>query len=141
MVDFWNLEPEVAGELGGGSVLDTSVHPPKVTKLEYRFTGWLDDDLLETFPCYLITERVAAALSAETFAGYQLATAEIVLSDEFQELYPGRSMPGFRWLKITGEAGIGDFGVSKDHTLVVSDTVLEFLRKFTLEQCDIEEWA
>ena len=33
---FYSLEPEVAGELAEGTVMDTSVHPPIVTSVHYE---------------------------------------------------------------------------------------------------------
>ncbi|MBM3484740.1 MAG: hypothetical protein FJX66_15790 [Alphaproteobacteria bacterium] len=141
MSDFWSVEPEVAGELGHGSVLDTSVHPPHVSKLEYRFIGWLGDELLETFPCYVVTERLGVALISACLAGFELDDVDVVVSDEFIEMYPGRSLPTFKWLKVTGQAGVDDFGLSHEHTLVVSDAALQQLRQHTLSHCDIEEYG
>lgn len=50
MSRYYRLEPEVAGELGSGTVMDVSRHPPLVSHLQFKFQGWLGDDLLETFP-------------------------------------------------------------------------------------------
>ena len=141
MSDFWSLEPEVAGELGDGSVLDTSVHPPHVSKLEYTLTGWLGDELLETFPCHIVTESLGAALISARLIGFQLDDVEVAVSDEFKEMSPGRSLPNFKWLKATGRAGVDDFGLSGEHTLVVSDAALRQLRQHTLSQCDVEEYG
>lgn len=44
---FYSLEPEVAGSLGPGTVMDTAVHPPRVHKLHYESDGWSGDDILE----------------------------------------------------------------------------------------------
>ena len=54
MTMFYVLEPEVAGDLGAGSILDYSTQPPTVLKLQYEFNVWLGDDLLTTPPCFLI---------------------------------------------------------------------------------------
>src|SRR3954454_10828086 len=62
VVVYFALEPEVAGQLGDTTMLDTSVHPPVIQRLEYRFDGWLGDDLLESFPCFVVTERLANEL-------------------------------------------------------------------------------
>lgn len=35
------IEPEVAGGLGENTVIDQSVHPPKIARLHYNFEGWL----------------------------------------------------------------------------------------------------
>lgn len=138
MSAFWSLEPEVAGELGDSSVLDTSVHPPKVLKLQYKFTGWLGDDLLETFPSYVVTEPLATALLSSGLTGVQLDEVDVVVSDEFAEMYPGRELPNFKWLRVTGRAGVDDFGLSDEHTLVVSYTALRLLRRYSLLHCHVE---
>lgn len=138
MSDFWRLEPEVAGELGEGCLLDTSVHPPRVSKLQYRLSGWLGDVLLESFPCFIVTESVAGVLQQMSLSGFELDDVDLVMSDEFTEMYPGRQVPNFRWLKVTGRAGVDDFGLSDDHTLVVSDRVLRTIRQHTLAQCDVD---
>jgi len=140
MPDYWSLDPEVAGEIGDASVLDASVHPPAVSKLQYRLSGWLGDDLLETFACFIATESLASELEAAGFTGFHLDTVEIARSPEFDELYPGRQLPEFRWLKVTGRAGADDLGLSDAHRLVVSTRVLEALRRHQIEHCDVERF-
>ena len=140
MSRFWSLEPEVAGELGDGSMLDTSVHPPRVLYLQYSFSGWLGDDLLEGFPCYIATDALAGAIRSERFTGVQLMPVDVVASDGFREMYPGRKLPGFTRIEVRGEAGVDDFGLSDEHVLVVSDAVFRVLRKYTLAQCDVDEY-
>jgi hypothetical protein len=133
-----SLEPEVAGELGGDTVLDRSAYPPTVGKLHYVLTGWLGDELLESFPCYIVTERVADAIQEAAFTGYIIDNLRLEVSDQFRELYPSRQVPPFRWLRITGEPNVDDFGMSEEHLLVVSDRALAILRQFTLNECDIK---
>ena len=55
---FHTLEPEVAGGFGEQTILDNSTHPPDVKWLHYVLDGWLGDDILESFPCYIVTERL-----------------------------------------------------------------------------------
>lgn len=55
---FLKLQPEVAGGLGAKTIMNTTVHPPSVSILEYEFDGWLGDDLLESFPCFVVSERL-----------------------------------------------------------------------------------
>jgi hypothetical protein len=137
---YYTLDPEVAFDFGGRSDIDTSVAPPVVTKLHCRFLGWLGDDLLESFPCFTCTERLKDALALENLTGFALENVSVSTSPEFDELYPGRQLPKFFWLKVNGNAGRDDFGVSKDYRLVVSERALECLRRFQIENCDIEEY-
>ena len=56
---YFILEPEIAGGWGERTVADTGIFPPTVTALHYRFDGWRGDELLESFPCFIVTDRFA----------------------------------------------------------------------------------
>lgn len=135
---FHYVEPEVAGELGPGTVMDTTVHPPLVSRLEYRFTDWLGDGLVESFPCYLVTVDVAKRIEAAALRGAELADVDVTLAPEAGELMD-RPLPAWRWLRVTGPAFDGDFGISDDQRLVVSDRALDILRQGELANADIED--
>ena len=137
---YYYIEPEVSGGLGNNTVADTSVHPPVVSKLHYQFDGWLGDDLLESFPCYIISEKLKTEIDSEKLSGYQVDQIEISKSDQFEELYPGIELPRFYWLKVTGKAGENDFGIAEDHRLVVSEKALTVLKKGKIDQADLEEF-
>jgi hypothetical protein len=140
-VPFTILEPEVPGGLGEKTRMDTSVHPPVVQSLHFEFEGWLGDELVESFPCFLVTARVAGVLEGKGLSGFLLADVEVTRSEQFQELYPGRVLPRFRWLQIVGVAGSDDFGLSSDHRLVVSKVALQALESCALCQADREPYA
>ena len=97
MGTFWSLEPEVAGEIGDGTVMDTSLHPPEVSKLVYRMMSWLGDALLESFPCYVVTGAVAADLGSSELSGFVLDDVEIEVDRQFTELYPNGCISGAEW--------------------------------------------
>jgi hypothetical protein len=124
---YYFLEPEVAGGLGQNTVMDRTVHPPVVTRLHYELDGWLGDELLETFPSFIITDRLGKKIVDTMFTGIRLASVEVSTSEQFRELYPSRTIPDFVWLKVLGRAGIDDFGIADDHRLVVSERALEAL--------------
>jgi hypothetical protein len=134
----WVLCPEVAAELGDNTVMDVSVHPPKVSHLHLRFIGWLGDELLETFPCFLVSSRLARALEEARLSGFSLGDVEVSVSPEFQERQPGCVLPEFRWLKLTGDNRHADFGLSADLRLEVSSRALEVLRRFNIADTDVE---
>ena len=137
---FYFIEPEVAGGLGDRTVMDASYHPPIVTKLEYKFEGWLGDELLESFPCFIMTEALSKYLIKANLSGFTLESVYISTSDEFDETYPNKILPKFLWLKVIGRAGVDDFGLADDHRLVVSGAALEILRAAQLDNADIEEY-
>jgi hypothetical protein len=139
-MNYFYLEPEVAGELGKGTVLDTTVHPPLVSKLNYQFSGWLGDVLLESFPCFIISADTAAALEKDSFTGLNFSEVETSTTSEFNTMYPDRVLPKFRWLQVSGLAGDDDFGLASDHRLVVSENAVEKLRQFGISHALVEEF-
>lgn len=137
---YYLVEPEVAGGLGDTTVIDTSFHPPAVSNLEYRFEGWLGDDILESFPCFITTEFLGAKLLDSKLSGITFAPVLVTQSEEFEELNPDVSLPKFFWLKVVGIAGTDDFGLSEDHRLVISQAALDILKTAQLDNADIEQY-
>ena len=135
---YYYVEPEVAGELGPGTVMDTTVHPPVVSRLEYRFTDWLGDSIVESFPCYLVTDELGKQIQQAELGGVAVDDVEVTLSPEAEELLD-QPLPAWKWLKITGQAFQADFGMADDNRLVVSDRALDVLRQSRLENADVEE--
>ncbi len=134
------LEPEVAGELGPETEMDTSQHPPIVHRLQYIFNDWLGDSLLESFPVFIVTEDLAQKLAANKLSGFELDKLKVVVSPEFKESEKFRKsadkLPGFRWLKIVGKEKEDDFSIYQNN-LIVSEKALEVLKSARLNHCDI----
>src|ERR1700761_8143846 len=114
---YFYIEPEVAGGLGKSTIMNRGVHPPIVNKLHYHFDGWLGDQLLESFPCFIATEIAKQKLQEGGFTGIDFDRVEITVSKQFLELYPNRQLPNFVWLKVVGAVGLDDFGTSSDGRL------------------------
>ena len=137
---YYLLEPEVAGTVGPNSDLDASVHPPVVKRLEYVFAGWLGDHLVESFPCYLVSEALARRLRAEPWiTGYELDKVSVALDPQFVLLdgEVARSLPRWRWLKLVGRPGVDDIWPDGRANLHVSGPVLAVLQDFKLEHCRV----
>jgi hypothetical protein len=126
---FYVVEPEVAGGFGEHSVIDRSTGKMIVQKLHYQFDGWLGDELLESTPCYIASERMAHEIERVHLTGVRFDEAEVTTSDQFKELYPDRQLPKFVWLKVDGNAGRDDFGIAPGLRLVVSERALELLKR------------
>jgi len=137
-MNYFFLEPEVAGTLGENTVLNASTHPPRVEKLHFEFSGWLGDAILESFPCVIATLSASEALEQSGVTGIQLAELEVSTSVGFRDMYPAREIPSFRWLKVQGEAGRHDFGIAADLRVVVSEKALDVLRPFGIEHAVTE---
>ncbi|MGJ7548647.1 hypothetical protein [Pseudomonas alloputida] len=138
---YYYVEPEVAGGLGEGTVMDTSEHPPVIQSLTYEFDGWLGDHLLESFPCFIVTETVEDAIKELGLTGCSFDAVDIKKSEAFEDSYPDRALPHFSWLKIHGIAGMTDFGLTDDYRLVVSNAVIDLLKKFGLQHAEIYDYS
>lgn len=154
-MNFYILRPEVAGSIHGDNSIieDVSARPPKIKYLDYRFDGWLGDDLLESVIVFIVTERLKNALIGVSPTGVEFATMTTSKSEQFEHFYPNKQLPKFIWLKITGQAGIDDFGLfdkariivankeMRGTRLVVSEKVLDVMRSFQLSNCKIEDFT
>lgn len=139
---YYCLEPEVAGGWGKNTVFKRT--PGKATvvhKLHYEFDGWPGDELLESTPCFIMSERIAREIERDHLSGARFDNVEITTSDEFKELYPNRQLPKFVWLKVEGKAGQDDFGIAQDARLVVSERALGLLREFGVSQALTAEFT
>ena len=140
MTDYYAIEPEVAGGWGERTVSDVSVHPPLVTRLHYEFEGWLGDVLLESFPCFIVTELARDSINRLDPTGANFGDVEVTTSEEFEELHPNTVLPRFHWLQIRGKAGQADFGLTHDSRLVVSERILRALRSLGLSHAIVSEF-
>ncbi|QQQ27178.1 hypothetical protein [Chryseobacterium indoltheticum] len=133
------IEPEVAGSLGKETELDSSVFPPHVKKLHYEFDGWLGDDILESFPCYIVTESLKEALENNKCTGISFHEVIISKSETFLEFYPDRELPEFYWAKISGEVYKDDFFITEENMLAISERAYIVLQKHNINNADIED--
>lgn len=138
---FYEFEPEVAGQLGAQTVMDTTTHPPVVSALEYQFDGWLGSDILTAFPCYIVTEPLYHRLHAAPLHGYTFDTVHVTRSTLFDDLYPQRSLPVFFWLKVHGQPHRDDMGVTEDGRLIISSATLALLREWNITHCAVHPAA
>lgn len=139
---FFTLDPEVAGGFGEDTDLDATVHPPRVFRLHYHFEGWLGDELLTTFPCYIVTARLMNALHALGPTGCSFAPVRTTTSEQFHQLFFGTKLPEFWWMKVEGRPGQDDVALSgpPEYLLVVSEPILECLRRHNIAQCTIADF-
>jgi hypothetical protein len=128
-MEYYLIEPEVAGGIGEHSVIDRSSGKMVVRKLHYYFDGWDGDVLLESCPCFLVTEEAQRRLQSIGATGIKFDKVEVTTSGFFQDSYPNRQLPKFVWLQIDGKPGQDDFGIAHDLRLVISERALLALRE------------
>lgn len=133
------IEPEVAGSLGEKTEIDNSFFPPLIKNLHYEFDGWLGDDILESFPCYIMTEALRKAIEAESLTGIHFNEVLISKSETFLEIYPDRDLPNFFWAKINGEPYKDDFFITEKNGLAISERAYELIKQYNIAEAEIEE--
>ena len=139
---YYELEPEAAGGFGENSILaDPHARPPRVARFHYEFDVWLGDPLLEAVACFIVKESLKEKILALNATGVSFGEVEVSTSDVFEELDPGRKLPKFVWLQVTGEAGRDDFGLSLKHTLVVSQRILDLLKNAVMSHCVVKDFG
>ncbi|WP_431612370.1 hypothetical protein [Chryseobacterium sp. 'Rf worker isolate 10'] len=133
------IEPEVAGSLGDQTQLDNSFFPPLIKNLHYEFEGWLGDDILESFPCYIVTERLRKGIESEQLSGISFDQVLVSKSETFLELYPDRELPNFFWAKINGESNRDDFFITEKNGLAISERAYSLLKNYNISQADVDD--
>jgi len=141
LVGEYVLEPEVAGGWGPDTVADTATHPPVVRHLHYEFAGWMGDDIVESFPVFIVSEQLAQAIDGETLSGVQFDDVKVTKDPQFEAFFPevARALPRWRWLRPVGSPHVSDFWQQPGGKLVVSERAMKLLRRFKLDHCDIAE--
>ena len=137
---YYVVEPEAAGGFGPKSILNPKVRPPSVTKFHYEFDVWLGDPLLEAVGCFIVTEALKNEIQAMNATGVSFSSVEVSKSGQFEDLYPNCQLPKFVWLKVTGQAGKNDFGLSSKDCLVVSERIMKILETAKVSHADISEY-
>jgi hypothetical protein len=129
------LEPMVAGELGEGTEIDPATHPPMVSSVEYVLDAPDADDLVESFPVFLVSDAVATRLLDASLTGFDLAEARVVPSPEYRAAYGDVPHKAYRWLR-PGRDPADDVWLSDDHRLCVSDRMMQLLEQGDLGNCE-----
>jgi hypothetical protein len=136
---FYTLEPEVPGGWGTGIIADTTIHPPKIIKAHVEFDGWQGDELLESFPIYLVSKSFANNLLKVNLTGFTIENCTISKSETFNSLYPQTSLPEFLWLVILGDNSQCDLFVDAQNKLTVSQKCFDVINPSHIKNSLITE--
>jgi hypothetical protein len=134
------IEPEVAGGLGFETDIDNSIHPPVIKKLHYEFSGWLGDDILETFPCFIVSERLMCEIEKHQLTGVLFDNVKITKSEEFMDMNGSIDLPKFYWIKINGKFGVDDFVIAEDYRLLISEKAMSIISFFNIKNATFEDY-
>ena len=135
----FRLDPQVAGELGEGTRLDGHSHPPTVDKVDYVLDGPDTDDLVQSFPVFLVTIRLGRVLLAADLTGFSLAEASVRPGDGYTDAFGEAPHRRFSWLQVRGVASQDDCWLDSTHLLCVSARMMDRLQGANLSNCTIEE--
>lgn len=135
------LKPPVYGVMGDSTVLDQSCFPPRVHHFHLVLDSPPRDDLHTTFPCYLISGRLARHLLDNGLTGIEVAELQVELNEQYREMHPDEPIPDVRWLKVISRDQDADFRLDSTNQLEVSYTAMAALRGFRLEECRIYDAA
>ena len=130
------LEPFVAGQLGEGTRLDLSTRPPTVEAVEYLLDAPTDEDLIESFPVYLVSEGLATMMTDARLEGFTLEEARVARSREYVEIYGDDGHKSYRWLRLRPDANV-DCWIDDEYRLCVSDRMMAVLAEGVLDECDV----
>jgi hypothetical protein len=97
--------------------------------------------ILESFPCFIVTEATKEELQRLGATGVLFGPVEVTKSFEFDQVYPGRELPGFVWLKPEGKSGHNDVATANDGRLVVSPRAPELFKRLGIANALIEPVA
>lgn len=135
---FFYLEPEVAGGIGPHSELHCEDGRLVVKRLNYQFDGWLGDALLETTPCFIVTDAARQQIDEALLSGARFTDVEVTRSDLFTDLCDEKALPRFWWMVVAGKPEVDDFGMAGDLRLVVSGRALALLRTVGIAHAEVQ---
>lgn len=146
---YYILNPEVPGGMGQDTIIkppSAGSYLPHVDVLHLVISGWMGDDLLTSFPCFMVTNRLKHALEVSNLSGFKIAEMDVTIDPQllmFPQMAASWPLPELHRLKIVGRAGTEDFGLTPldaPVSLVVSSLALELLQKFQIKECEIVEY-
>jgi len=145
---FYRYIPEGSGDYGPNTVYigKKTAHPCVVSHLHYEFNYWPGDGIQWSLFHFIVTESLRKALEAvkPPLTGMQFDTVEISGDDqEFKHVWrkgrPDSALGKWYWLKITGKAGIDDFGLIPAAKLIVSERALGVIEGFVQKESSVRE--
>lgn len=138
---FYTYQPEYSGGYGENTeyIGLRSDHPCIVKHFHYEFNYWPEDDLQGSTFHLIGTKRLRLALQALVPPVTGIEFGEVEISGDEQEFKhvwregrPDSALGKWYWFKITGQAGRDDFGGGPTEDLVISERVVEVLKRFTV---------
>ncbi len=131
MKEYNKLQPEVIVGIGQNTEFEENKPPYKtVIKLQITLEDWLGDDLMECYPCYIVTQRLKDKLEINNkLTGFKFSDMEVIKDEYFDDNYQlSRPIEKFYWMKIVGKKNINDVFIGDSYSLYASKEFINFLR-------------
>ena len=140
-MEYKRIEPDVLVGMGDKTIF-AEKKPPFLTvaKLHIQLEHWFGDDLMECYPCYIVTARLKEDLEEKKhFTGFEFDDVKVTKDTYFDDNYDlDIPVPKLYWLKVIGEEDKDDLYVS-DCELFISDKMLAYLKKnFAINYLEVE---
>lgn len=133
---YYTIDPDVPGRLAVDTITAFRSGTPEL--VNYVFECWPDSDMVQADPVFLVSDRLASALSAAGLTGFTLKLCFSSKGEQFHIASPGCGpLPTYRWLFVNGTVGVDDFGISEDLALTISENALGVMRGFNLQGLDM----
>lgn len=122
------------------SAFDLNADPPRPATPHFVAMDWLGDPLVQTSPCFFVTESLAIDLEGERATGFTINDIELEIDEQFAEFEPETvgALPKFVELRPGLDRSSDVFLTAPLGDLVVSERVFELLLKHGLAFCGIE---
>lgn len=119
---------------------DLETRGPDMTFVKCIFEIEPPSDLVDCGGIVLATERLVSALKAiePTGVSFQKQNVKVEGDDNFADGTFKANFDEWWWLQLVGEPGVDDFAYEQG--VIVSDRVIEVLRKFKLDYCEVFEY-
>lgn len=132
-MSFLTIEPETSGALIPGAPSG---------RIACVFDTWLGDDLVRAYPAVLARTPVKQALmSLDRPSGFSVSRARVRASPFYRKHSPGKRLPVFWAIHVTGRAGRDDMGLTPAGVLVVSRRVLDILLRFRIGRAVLAQYV
>ena len=130
----YRVEPYVAGRLGAGTKLDDSTHPPSVERLDYEFEEWPGTDIVGSYPCVLVSHRLARGMLDAELSGVVLDDVTVTVDPQMRRFFPDEAaaLPRWHWLRPPSDRPGSDLRRDGEGRLVVSQRAMDVLDGFDL---------
>ena len=135
-MNFYIIDPDVPGFLV--EPWKAIKEDPHLSLIHYVFECCPKADLIQAYPVFLASARLAAAFAEAGLSGYYLKKCVGVKGEQFHIASPGcGGLPTYHWLAANGRAGVDDFTITNNLKLIVSENALNVMQGFNLERADI----